>query len=769
MRNLNLFIILSIMALCISACDNKQKEDGGIIGKPSVKVTNGLMTPELLWAFGRVGNVSVSPDGKKVLYSVQYFDIKKNKGNTDLYTMNVDGSDVAQITKTDKSESNAIFTPDGKKIAFLYPEKNDNQLFEMNLDGSDRVQLSHIDGGIEAFKYSPNGQKVLYIKTVKRPNAFQRLYKGLDKTKGRINEDLMYRHWDTWVDSYPHPFVADFDGKQLTNAVDLLDSSLQPDNNAQADIDRSKTPAKQAKTKVTKTSDSIVVDTSGTSLTTNDTTNETVPQRNIVDKKTGSFYECPMRPFGGIEQLAWSPDSKQIAYTCRKKTGKAYTLSTNSDIYLYDITNKTTQNLSEGMMGYDVNPLFSPDGKKIAWESMEHDGYESDKNRLVVYDFDTKKVTDYTKNFDQNVSNLCWSSDNQHIYFISPWHGVEDIYALTIATDSIRRVTNGVHNYTSLDASGNTLIASRQSMSSPTEIYAVNTADGKETQISFVNKELLAQLKMGNVEERWIKTADNQQMLTWVIYPPDFDKTKKYPTLLYCQGGPQDMVSQFWSSRWNFQMMAANGYIVVAPNRRGLPGFGQAWNAQISGDYGGKNMQDYLTAIDEVSKEPFVDNTKLGCVGASYGGFSVYWLAGHHNKRFKAFIAHDGIFNLEQQYVETDEMWFPNWDLGGAFWEKNNAVAQRSYANSPHKFVDKWDTPIMIIHSELDYRIVASQGMAAYNAAVLRGIPARYLYFPDETHWVSKPQNSILWQRCFFDWLDKWLKDPVGKEKWASD
>jgi len=691
--------ILAIMTLCVSACSDKTKDEGKLIEKKAFKVENGLMTPEALWAFGRIGDVSVSPDGKTVLYSVRYSDITENKSNAELYTMNVDGSQIKQLTKTGKSEGSAAFSPDGKHIGFLYPDKEGNQLFEMNLDGENRKQITHFEDGIEGFKYSPDGKKILYIKTVKRQNPHEKLYKGLDKTTGRINEDLMYRHWDEWVDSYPHPFVADFDGKNLSNDIDLLE---------------------------------------------------------------GTQFESPMRPMGGVEQLAWSPDSKKVAYTCRKKTGKEYALSTNSDIYLYDIAAKTTENISQGMMGYDVNPVFSSDGKKIAWESMEHDGYESDKSRLVVYDFATKSVKDFSKNFDQSSHNLCWSNDNSQLFFISPWHGVEDIYALTLATDTIHRLTNGVHDYLSLDLTGDKLIATRQSMSQPTEIYAVNTADGKETQVSFENKELLSQIKMGKVEERWIKTTDNKEMLTWVVYPPNFDKNKKYPTLLFCEGGPQSMVSQFWSYRWNLQTMAANGYIVVAPNRRGLPGFGQEWLAQISGDYGGQNMKDYLSAIDDMAKEPFVDKEHLGCVGASYGGFSVYWLAGHHEKRFKAFLAHDGIFNLEQQYCETEEMWFVNWDLGGAYWDKNNATAQKSYANSPHKFVDKWDAPIMVVHSELDYRIVASQGMAAYNAAVLRGIPARYLYFPDENHWVTKPQNGILWQRCFFDWLDKWLKTPAN-------
>jgi dipeptidyl aminopeptidase/acylaminoacyl peptidase len=389
---------------------------------------------------------------------------------------------------------------------------------------------------------------------------------------------------------------------------------------------------------------------------------------------------------------------------------------------------------------------------------MERDGYESDKMRLFIMDMKTKNKKDYTLNFDQNVHSLTWDDKSRNIYFTSDWHGSFDIYELDTKTERIRKITEGVHNYRSLAFAGDQLIATRQSMSMPTEIYSVNIKTGKDEQLSFENQELLDQLEMAKVEERWITTTDNKKMLTWIIYPPHFDKSKKYPTLLYCQGGPQSMVSQFWSYRWNFQMMAANGYIIIAPNRRGLPGFGQEWNEQISGDYGGQNMKDYFSAIDEMKKEPYIDGDKLGAIGASYGGFSIYWLAGHHDKRFKAFISHDGIFNLESQYLETEEMWFANWDMGGAYWDKSNKIAQNTFANSPHKFVDKWDTPIMVIHSEKDYRIVASQGMAAFNAAILRDIPAEYLYFPDENHWVLHPQNGILWQRRFFAFLDKWLK-----------
>lgn len=689
-----------LVAVGFSSC--KPRQDKDVIGKPDIEVKDGKLTPEVLWSFGRIGDVSVSPSGDKVLYTVKYFDIEKDKGNSDIYIMNIDGSDVKQLTKTSGSEWNVVFSPDGKKIGFCFADEKGVQIYEMNLEGKGKTKISDIkEGDIESFSYSPDGKKILYIRAIAKKDKFAYLKTGLAKTTGRINDDLAYRHWDNWVDNCPQPFIADFDGKKLSNDINLLE---------------------------------------------------------------GTEFESPMRPWGGMEQLTWSPDSKQVVYTCRKKVGKEYAFSTNSDLYLYDLGSKTTTNLSQGMMGYDQNPVFSHDGKLLAWESMERDGYEADKIRLMVMDLSTKTIKDYSEKFDQNSNGLVFAKDNKSIYFISDYHGKDDIYQLTLADNSFKQLTSGIHDFTSVKLAKDKLIGTKMSMSQPIEIYSVDPASGKDVNISNVNKDLLSKVNMGNIEERWFKATDGKDLHSWIIYPPNFDSTKKYPTILYCEGGPQSTVSQFWSFRWNFQIMASHGYIIVAPNRRGLPGFGQEWNEAISGDYGGQCMKDYLTAIDEMCKEPFVDKDKLGSVGASFGGYSVYWLAGHHEKRFKCFIAHNGMFNLEQQYLETEEMWFANWDLGGNYWDKSNKTAQKSYANSPHKFVDKWDTPLMVIHSEFDYRIVASQGMSAYNAAVVRGIPARYLYFPDESHWVLKPQNGILWQRNFFDWLDTWLK-PETKTK----
>ncbi len=691
----NSWIILLILGL-LSSSLSAQKVPAPI-EKPHLTLQSDVMTPEVLWSFGRLSDVQLSPDGKTILYGVSYYSKAQNKGNRELYTTDVASKKEMQLTKTAKSEYNALWRPDGKKIGYLSSKSGSMQLWEMNPDGSNPIQISHIKGGITGFEYAPDQSKVLFTAEVKMDKTAREIYPDLPKTTGRIINDLMYRHWDTWVDSYSHIFVANYDGKSLQQVTDIM-----------------------------------------------------------IDEP----YESPMKPFGGMEQITFTPDSKAIAYTCRKKKGKAYTLSTNSDIYLYNIGAQSTKNLTKGMMGYDTNPVFSPDGSKMAWESMEHDGYESDKNRLFVMDMNTGEKTYYTKAFDQNVHNLAWEAKGKSLYFISDWHASDDIYKIGLKSGKISKITEGIHDYTSFKPNGKNLIATRMSMSQPIEVYVVNTKSGKSDPITFVNKEILDQLKMGKVEKRWITTTDNKQMLTWVIYPPHFDPAKKYSALLYCEGGPQSTVSQFWSYRWNFQMMAANNYIIVAPNRRGLPGFGEKWNAEISGDYGGQNMKDYFSAIDSVKKEPYIDENRLGAVGASYGGYSVYWIAGHNlNHRFKALIAHDGMFNLESQYLETDEMWFVNWDLGGPFWDKNNKVAQRTYAEaSPHRFVQNWNAPILVIHSQLDYRIPVTEGMQAFDAAILRNVPAEFLYFPDENHWILKPQNGILWQRTFFKWLDKWLK-----------
>ena len=688
------------------------------------KVGSDLMTPEALWAMGRIGGAAASPDGKQVVYQVGYYSVKQNKSQQMLFVMDADGKNKRQLTTGQQSETDGAWIDQGRRIAFI----TGGQLWSMNADGSDRKQLTNSSVDIEGFKFSPDERKVILIKSLPYHGTIQANPADLPLATGRLATDMNYRHWDHYVETIAHPFVADFDGSRINDGKDILQ---------------------------------------------------------------GEPFECPTAPFGGTEQLAWSPDSKSIAYTCRKKEGVQYAISTDTDIYLYDVATGKTKNLckpsgykepaidaSKSMknqavnhqpgdmnVGYDTNPQFSSDGKYIAWQSMAHNGYESDRNRLCVYTLADGTKNYVTEQFDSNVDAYCWGNDNNTFYLIGVWHGKTHVYQTNLKGE-IKQLTDGQYDYGSLQLLGRKgqLLVTRHSMSHPDDLFVLTPSKKEKrsqvTQITDENKHIFDQLAIGKVEERWTKTTDGKDMLSWIVLPPHFDANKKYPTLLFCEGGPQSPVSQFWSYRWNLQIMAAHGYIVVAPNRRGLPGFGSAWNEEISGDWTGQCMNDYLSAIDDAANNlPYVDKDRLGAVGASFGGFSVYYLAGHHDKRFKCFISHDGAFNLESMYTDTEEAWFSNWEYEDAYWNKDQtANAKRTYQNSPHQFVDKWDTPILCIHGEKDYRINANQGMGAFNAARLRGIPAELLILPDENHWVLKPQNGILWQRTFFNWLDRWLK-----------
>ena len=720
-----MFKTLSLAAAAIMGCAGANAQT--MIGKTTDLTgltTNDRMTPEALWAMGRIGGAAASPDGKTVAYQVGYYSVKQNKSHQMLYTQTADGKQQTVLTTSAKSETDPAWIEGGKRIAFL----TDGQLWSMAPDGTDRRQLTKSDIDIEGFKFSPDGKKVILIKSLPYHESIKKNPEDLPLATGRLVTDLNYRHWDHYVESIPHPFVANVTEQGVDEGADMLKD--EP-------------------------------------------------------------YECPMAPFGGVEQLNWSPDSKFVAYTCRKKTGVNYAVSTDSDIYLYDIATGNTRNLCKPAnykpvdfdptktmktqainhqkedlnMGYDVNPKFSPDGRYIAWQSMARDGYESDRNRLCVYTLADGTKNYVTETFDSNVDDFCWANDSRTLYFIGVWHACENLYQTNLRGE-VKQLTDDWADFGSVQLlnNGNKLLASRHSFQQGDELYVVTPGkDAKKTkvqQLTFENKLFYDKLAFGKVQERWVKTTDGKEMQYWVILPPHFDENKKYPTLLFCEGGPQSPVSQFWSYRWNMQIMAANDYVVIAPNRRGLPGFGSEWNEQVSGNWTGQCMDDYLTAIDDAANNlPFVDKDKLGCVGASFGGFSVYYLAGHHNKRFKAFIAHDGAFNLESMYTDTEEAWFSNWEYEDAYWNRDQTNnAKRTYENSPHRFVDKWDTPILCIHGEKDYRINANQGFGAFNAARMRGIPAELLIFPDENHWVLKPQNGVLWQRTFFGWLDRWLK-----------
>jgi len=691
----SMIILLAVLAVsCQLAVD--KSVDQPLITKNMLELSSDIQTPEVLWSYGRVSDVQVSPDGNKILYGVTYYSIEQNKSNRELFLMNTDGSGKVQLTETRENEFNAVWHPDGKRIVYLSPASGEVQAWSMNQDGTGKKQVSEVEGGITGLAFSPAGDKVLYTKEVKIDQTAQDIHPDLPLSDGRVIDDFMYRHWDTWEDgAYSHVFHADFDGERFSDGVDLM---------------------------------------------------------------PGEPFDAPMKPFGGLEEVAWTPDGQKIAYTCKKLSGVAYTFSTDSDIFLYDLESGETENLTEGMPGYDRVPFFSPDGSKLYWHSMERAGYEADKERLFEMELASGEKRYLTPDFDYSPFGECWAGDGEHLYFVCAVNSEHQLFRMNVTTTDIQAITKGINNYHSVAVSENKLIATRDFITKPMEIYSVDPSTGEATQLSFENKHILDQLTMPKVEKRWVTTMDNQQMLVWAIYPPHFDESKKYPAVMFCTGGPQGVLDPSWHYRWNLTQFASFGYVVIAPARRGVSSHGQLWTDQVSKDNHGLAMQDLLAAADDIAAEPYVDQERLGAVGASFGGSSVFWLAGNHEGRFKAFISHCGVFNDEMMYATTDEMFFDHWEKGGAPWEKENSVAMKSYAGSPHHFVRNWDTPIMVTQGEHDYRIPYTQGMAAFNTAQMLGIPSKMLFFPSETHFIMSPQNGILWHREFRAWLNQWLK-----------
>ncbi len=716
------WLLLPLVAGVVLSCGTKKnnmttKIDNGLT--PQEK-QEGVFTPEVMWKMNRIGSSALSPDGASVVFALTKYDMAANKGQTALYLSPVEGGDPVMLTGQEENAVSPSWSADGGALWYISDRSGSDQLWKMDVATGHAVQVSDIAEGIAGYGVAPSEEKAYYLKRVpveKRLSAD--IYPDMAASKARIYDDLMARHWDYWDEgNYMHIFVADLKDGKLSEGVDIME---------------------------------------------------------------GEPWDAPMAPYFDGSEIAWNHAGTQLAYTCKKMTGVEYAVSTDSDIYLYDVASGETRNICKGdeqpldprlkrmpvMPGYDKYPVFSPDDKKIAFRSMRRPGNESDKDRLFVWNSEDGSMSDLTAGFDYNASNVVWNG-NDELWFIAPiaaTHQICKVPYRPAAGDrphydllEVVTVTSGDHDINAFTRAGDRIVAEVTTISMATELFGIDPASGAMTQLTDVNKEVYDNVKMGEVRKRWVKTTDGKEMLTWVVLPPDFDSTKKYPALLYCQGGPQSVVSQFWSYRWNLQLMAAQGYVVVAPNRRGLPSFGQEWLDQISGDYSGQNIRDYLSAIDDVASEPWVDRNRLGCVGASYGGYSVFFLAGNHDKRFKAFIAHCGIFDFDSMYGETEELWFVNNDYGGPYWDKSNAVAQRSYANSPHKFVDRWDTPILIFTGEKDFRIPYTQSLEAFTAARVRGIPARLVAFENEAHQVFKPQNSLVWNREFFGWLDKYLK-----------
>ena len=699
---------MAIAAMALASCTTQKPATLDIDNAlTQEEIDAARLTPPVMWKMGRLGAASLSPDGATSLYTITRYNMAENKGLTQIYVRDMASGQEVALTDNTSSNSDPQWSADGKKIYFTSNRSGSAQLWVMNPDGSAAKQITSIEGGIEGYGVAPAGDKLFYVKKVQVKDVKSSdVYKDMDKSKARIYDDLMSRHWDYWDEgSYSHIFIADLTASGLANDKDILGAE--------------------------------------------------------------AAWDAPLAPYFDTAEIAWSNNGKMLAYTCKPLTGAEYAVSTDSDIFIYNTEDGSTLNINKlktakGMrimeyVGYDRYPVWSPDDSQLAFCSMATPGYESDKDRLFVYDLASQEHKYLTPDFDHSAQNVIWK-DNSTLYFLSAIYGTQQVCKVGVENAAVEVITKGDHDIATMSIAGDKCIATLMTINTDKELYEVNLADGALTQLTSINSHVYDNVKMGQVQKRWVKTTDGKEMLTWVILPPDFDPAKKYPTLLYCEGGPQSVVSQGWSYRWNFQLMAAQGYVVVAPNRRGCPSFGSEWREQISGDYAGQNIKDYLAAIDEVAKEPWCDTEHMGCVGASYGGYSVYYLAGHHDNRFKAFISHCGIFNFESMYGETEELFFVTHDYGGNYWDKSNAIAQRSYANSPHKFVDKWNTPILIITGEYDFRIPFTQSLQAFTAARLKGVDARLVEFENEAHQVFKPQNSIVWNREFFGWLDKYLK-----------
>ena len=737
--------IIALLGLGILMSCTEKQDGSGYVGPSDIQIADGVMTPETLLSLGRLSDPQLSPDGSKILYGVSYNSIADNRSCRNLFLCNPDGSGKVQLTRYAKSVSNARWSKDGDAIYFVQGD----QLWKAPIQGSKlgkKVKLSEVPAGIGEFKISPDGQQILYTSTIKNPALVQPADTdpALDKAQAYATEDLMYRHWDHWVTDIPRTYLAT-----------LVNGTITPDNS--------------------------------------------------LDLLGEELFELPTEPFGGIEQLDWAPDSRHIAYSCRKKTGKEYAFSTNTGIFLYDILTGATVPVKEDG-GYDTDPVWSPDGKHLAWISMARDGYEADQQRLMVCDVDfgeqpadgqsaemnISNIRDLTADFDRDASGIVWAPGSQSIFFNALTDGLQALFIVNLeSTPHIGRITPAEWHYDFFSPfavlrkeKGVELLTSYYCLNFPVELVSVKWegTDISFDRITHENDPILAQLDEPTSESIFVETVDHQQMQCWVLYPPKFDKNKVYPAIEIVLGGPQGTNSQDWSYRWCYRLMAQQGYVVILPNRRGTTAFGQEWKEEISGDYCGLNMQDYLSAGRWIKSQPYVG--KLACVGASYGGYSAYMLEGLHGDLYDCFIAHAGIFDEKQLWFTTEEMWFANWDNGGlteyayepgqqgpagdgiTFGGMQQAgapyattpKAQRHYANSPSSMVTKWHTPILCIHGMMDYRIPYEQGMAAFNAAQMMGVPSKLLVFPEENHWILQPQNALFWHRNFYDWLEKWLK-----------
>ncbi|TCR00312.1 dipeptidyl aminopeptidase/acylaminoacyl peptidase [Sphingobacterium sp. JUb20] len=688
-------ITLSILLCASASIAQENKETKMVLNMENT--AKAPLDPQTLWKLGRVSGEGISTDGKTLVYGVSNYAIETNSSEKNLYTLSLETGNTAPLTSEKGGESVVQITENGD-IIYLFK----GQLWKKNRYKGEAIQLTQSETDLENVILSPNGQYILFSKAVliKKYHSTDK-YPDLPKSDAYVFDNLDYRHWDTFNNGkFNHPFVASYNNGKIGEAIDLLQDE--------------------------------------------------------------PFYS-PQMPFGGSEDFEWTPDSKAVLYVSKKRFGTEYAVSTNTDIYRYDLTSKQTTNLTEGMNGYDTNPTYSPDGTKLTWLSMKKDGYEADKNDIIIFDKASSQRLNLTAHWDGTVNSFIWSKDNRKIYFVAPSRGTVQLFELTVPTNlknkslaSIKQISEGNFDITGIVGQvANQLIVTSTKFTRATEIYKYDLANKTLTALTTVNDKMYAHISDNKIESRITKASDGQDLFSWVIYPPDFDPTKKYPTILYCEGGPQSALTQFYSFRWNLQLIASQGYIVIAPNRRGMPGWGVKWNEAISKDWGGQPIRDYLSAIDDISKEKYVDTTRRAAIGASYGGYSVYMLAGVHENRFKTLIAHNGLFDMRSWYGTTEELFFANHELGGPYWDKANVKSYTEF--NPSEYVDKWNTPILIFQGGHDYRVPIGQGLGAFQAAQLKKIKSRLVYLPDENHWVLSGHNAQVWQREFFGWLKETL------------
>lgn len=688
-------LLLVFVTALVFGCSGELKK---LEQKDNIVRENHNLTTIDLYSMKRLSEMQLSPDGKWIIYTVATPSIADNKLTRDIWATSIDGKFTKQITEDEGNEMSPIFSPDGKKIAYLSNKNGSYQAYIQDFPMGKPKQLTNLDEGVSNIQWSPDGKFISFTSEVKMLKTINEEYPQYPKANIRYYTDLPVRHWDDWTDDkFSHLFIVSIDGN--SEPKDLME---------------------------------------------------------------GELIDTPLKPFGGVEELGWSPDGEILAYSARINNDIVW--NTNSDVFLINLNSAkvieyTKENIAPNLGGYDKNPSFSPDGKHIAFLSQERNGFESDRIRLMIYNREAKTVDELTSGLDQWIEEFIWSPDSKKIYATATDSGVVSLFEFDLETKLPRKLSKGDWNYGSglaITPDGKSIVVGKMNFNNPLDFHRLDISTGEETKLTKFNDERLKYINPVKYEQRWFTAKDGKKIHAWIIYPPDFDPSRKYPVITYCQGGPQSMIGQNYHYRWNFGIYAANGYIILAANRRGVPGFGQAWNDAISKDWGGMAMSDLLAATDQFSQEPFVDPQGRSALGASAGGYAAYWLAGHHEGRFSAFFAHNGVFDVVSKYGATEELFSPNWEFGGPYWIKENR--DNMDRNSPINYVQNWNTPIMISIGERDFRVPYTQGLEAFTAARGQNIPAELIVFPNETHFISRPQEYIIWQDKVIKFLDKYTK-----------